>query len=127
MKSFRPKLNKEDAKRKRAARKEQKDFIQETFLQLLDQVNIERPVPEYLFHEQRKWRFDYCWPEQKIVLEVEGGIFIQGRHSRGAGMKEDFDKYNEAAIYGYRIVKVIPTELCSFTTISLLRRILLFN
>ena len=62
-----------------------------------------------------------------IVLEVEGGIFIQGRHSRGAGMKGDFDKYNEAAIIGYRIIKVIPTELCSFKTISLLKRILTTN
>lgn len=121
------KLSKEQKQAKAEANKKAKALIQETFFLLLDQVDISRPHPEYIFHRERLWRCDYCWIEQKIILEVEGGIFIQGRHSRGAGMKADFTKYNEAAIYGYRILKVIPSELCSFNTINLLRRILIFN
>jgi hypothetical protein len=26
---------------------------------------------EYLFHPERKWRIDYCWPEQKLAVEIE--------------------------------------------------------
>lgn len=124
--SLKIKLSKEAKEQKRIANKQAKEFTQETFFLLLDQVNVPRPTPEHVFHNSRKWRFDYCWIDQMVVLEVEGGIFIRGRHSRGAGMKEDMDKYNEAAVLGYRIVKVVPTELCSFNTINLLRRILIF-
>ena len=101
-------------------------LAQLTFFSLLDTAGLERPTPEFMFHPIRRWRCDYCWIDQQIILEVEGGIFTNGRHSRGAGMKEDMNKYNEAAIMGYRIIRVVPTELSSIKTINILRRILLF-
>ena len=106
--------------------KEKNELAKQIFFSLLDSAGLERPITEHAFHTTRKWRFDYCWPQHMIALEVEGGIFTNGRHSRGAGMKEDFNKYNEAAIMGWRIIKVVPTELNSMNTIKMLRRILLF-
>lgn len=68
-------------------------------------------VPEYRFHPTRKWRFDLAWPEKKLALEVQGGIWIQGGHSRGSGMVRDFAKENAAAALGWRILKCQPREL----------------
>lgn len=96
----------------------------ETFFSLLNNVGIKLPTPEYMFNPVRKWRLDYAWPEQRIALEVEGGIFIHGRHSRGAGMEKDFEKYNTAALQGWRIVKCVPKKLCSFETIELLKQLI---
>ena len=42
-------------------------------------------VKEYLFHPTRKWRFDYAIPDHKIALEVEGGVWTGGRHTRPQG------------------------------------------
>ncbi len=66
------------------------------------------PVPEYRFHPKRKWRFDYAWPEQKVALEIEGGIWTLGRHTRGAGFRADMEKYNEAGRAGWRVFRFTP-------------------
>lgn len=60
---------------------------------------------EYRFHPTRKWRFDFCWPEEKIAVEVEGGTWSGGRHTTGAGFKKDCEKYNHAALLGYRVFR----------------------
>lgn len=57
------------------------------------------PWLDYL-HEVRKkakprsrpWRADFCWPAQRIVLEVQGGAFSGGRHTRGVGFSTDMQK-----------------------------------
>ena len=59
------------------------------------QVGVEC-VKEYRFHKTRKWRFDYALPSFKIALEVEGGVWSQGRHTRPKGFLGDIDKYNMA-------------------------------
>lgn len=73
------------------------------------------PLPEYeaTFHPLRKWRFDACWKDLKLAVEVEGGVFIQGRHSRGAGFRNDCEKYAEAAILGWRVIRVLPEHVKS--------------
>ena len=31
---------------------------------------------EYRFHPKRRWRLDMAWPEQRIAVEVHGGIHM---------------------------------------------------
>lgn len=71
------------------------------------------PVPEreHLFHPTRKWRFDYAWPGQKVAVEVEGGIYTQGRHTRGKGYADDMEKYNAAALRGWTLLRYTPARL----------------
>jgi hypothetical protein len=63
------------------------------------------PQREFIFHPTRKWRFDYAWPERMIAIEVEGGVFVGGRHSSGAGMTKDCEKYNYAALLGWKVLR----------------------
>ena len=74
-------------------------------------AGLPEPVPEYRFHPVRRWRFDYAWPLHKFALEVEGGIWTQGRHTRGSGAVADLEKYSEAALAGWRLLYVQPREL----------------
>lgn len=74
-------------------------------------VWIPEPEQEYRFHTQRRWRFDYAWPAHRLALEVEGGIFTGGRHSRGAGMLADIEKYNAAVLAGWRLLRVTPKQV----------------
>lgn len=69
------------------------------------------PVPEYRFDESRRWRFDYAWPEHKIALEIEGGVFTRGRHTRPSGFLKDMEKYNRAAQLGYRVFRCTPNSI----------------
>jgi len=60
---------------------------------------------EYRFTPERRWRFDFAIPELKIAIEIEGGIWTNGRHSRGSGYTKDLEKYNTATALGWRIFR----------------------
>lgn len=46
-----------------------------------------------------------AWPDKKVALECEGGIWIQGRHNRGMGFLKDCEKYNTAVLMGWRVLR----------------------
>jgi hypothetical protein len=76
---------------------------------------------EYKFYKDRNWRFDFAWPEEKLALEVQGGLFSYGRHSRGAALMKEHEKLNYAASVGWRILYTIPSEVCMEDTIDLIK------
>lgn len=82
------------------------------------------PLTEHKFHVTRRWRFDYAWPDYQVALEVEGGVWVGGRHTSGAGFVKDMEKYNEAACMGWRIIRCQPRQLCTMQTVETLRRAL---
>lgn len=83
-------------------------------------------IPEYKFHPKRKWRFDYALPDQMLAIECEGGIWTNGRHTRGKGYKNDMEKYNEAVKLGWRLLRYTPDELVSEETLTNIKNVL-FN
>ncbi|MDH2535701.1 DUF559 domain-containing protein [Acinetobacter baumannii] len=60
---------------------------------------------EYKFHPTRKWRADFLITGTKILIEVEGGIWNGGRHTRGKGYLGDMEKYNSAAMIGFTVLR----------------------
>jgi very-short-patch-repair endonuclease len=66
------------------------------------------PEREFRFHETRRWRFDFAWPDRKLAVEVDGGVWTRGRHTRGAGFERDCEKLNEAVLLGWRVLRVTP-------------------
>lgn len=71
------------------------------------------PVAEHKFHDTRRWRFDLAWPALKLAAEVNGGVFVGGRHSRGAGQMKDYEKLNSAQILGWVVLQVTPRQVVS--------------
>lgn len=82
------------------------------------------PVCEHRFAPPRRWRFDYAWPELLVALEVEGGIWTGGRHTRGAGFLNDINKYNRAALLGWTVVRCTPKTLLAQETIAMMDELL---
>jgi very-short-patch-repair endonuclease len=82
---------------------------------------IEEPTTEYKFHPTRKWRFDFAWPDKLIALEVEGGVWSNGRHTRGSGFVKDMEKYNEAGKLGWRVFRFTPSEMKNNTALLFMR------
>jgi very-short-patch-repair endonuclease len=75
---------------------------------LLDQILItDLPVPvrEHKFHPTRRWRFDLAFLESKLAVEVEGGIWTYGRHNRAISFIKDMEKYNEACLLGWNLLR----------------------
>jgi very-short-patch-repair endonuclease len=94
------------------------EFIQKFFVEM----GLPAPIPEYKFHEERKWRFDYAWPDLRIALEVEGGVWSGGRHTSAAGFVKDMEKYNAAAALGWRVLRCTPENLIRLATVDLIKR-----
>ncbi|WP_151867459.1 hypothetical protein [Acinetobacter soli] len=65
-------------------------------------INFEQ---EYKFHPDRKWRADFFITGTNILIEVEGGIWSGGRHTRGKGFIADMEKYNAAAVMGFKVLR----------------------
>lgn len=72
---------------------------------------------EYRFCD-RRWRFDFAFPPKRIAVEVEGGIYTFGRHNRPTGMIADMEKYNEAAIMGWTVLRFTPQQVKSGEAIN---------
>lgn len=86
------------------------------------QCGLPEPCFEYQFHPVRRWRFDLAWPEQRVAVEVDGGIWIRGGHNRGAQIKKDWEKRNEATAMGWQILFCEPRDLCLDAMVELLKR-----
>ncbi len=72
---------------------------------------------EYKFHAERNWRADFLITGTKILVEVEGGIWSGGRHTRGKGFIADMEKYNAAAILGFKVLRFDTQQVKSGSAI----------
>lgn len=62
-------------------------------------------VAEHRFCK-RMWRFDFAHPKTKVAIEIEGGTWVGGAHSRGAHYRSDCEKYNAATKLGWRVFRL---------------------
>lgn len=81
---------------------------------------------EYTFMPFRRWRFDCAWPPQRVAVEIEGGVYTRGRHTRASGFIEDIEKYNAAASYGWLLFRTTPQILENnpLQTVTPIKRVL---
>jgi len=79
---------------------------------LMAAAGLPEPELEYRFHPTRKWRFDFAWLDHMVAVEYEGGVWAGrgkaggGRHTRPKGFENDCEKYNEAALLGWTVIRV---------------------
>lgn len=101
-----------------------------TLLFQIRATGLPEPESEYRFHPDRRWRFDLAWPAAMVACEVEGGIWMQTDTGRGKGHAHperftgDCEKYSEAAICGWRLIRATPEQVVSGQALSWLRQIL---
>jgi very-short-patch-repair endonuclease len=84
----------------------------ELFLQAWRMLSggMSEPDAEYRFASPRRWRFDFAWDYEKIAVEIEGNAW----HVRGGGkhmQDKDMEKYNMAALMGWRVFRFSPAML----------------
>ena len=66
---------------------------------------------EERFTELRRWRLDFYLPEYRIGIEIDGGVWTNGRHSRGKGFEADCIKANHATMQGIRLLRFSATQI----------------
>lgn len=68
-------------------------------------------VPEHRFAPPRRWKFDFAMIAERIAVEIEGGSWSGGRHTRGDGFLKDMEKYNAAVLLGWRVLRYSPRQM----------------
>ncbi len=79
--------------------------LEDPFAQWLVFKNI-KFVRQFKPFKDRRYACDFYLPDYNVVIEIEGGQWINGRHQRGAGYKNDIEKYNLITLSGYKIVRL---------------------
>ena len=85
---------------------------------------LPEPEREVRFHPTRRWRFDFAWLDKKLAVEIEGGVYNQGRHTRGKGFEGDCIKYAEAALLGWQVVRFSTQQVKAGTAIEYVKKFL---
>lgn len=84
--------------------------------------------PEYKFHDERRWRVDVAllghYRHAPLAIEIEGGVFSRGRHSRGVGMVADMAKYNTLTEMGWRLLRFTPQQVRDGSALAQIERCL---
>ncbi len=99
---------------------------------LSEQLNL-AGIPhetEVMFAKPRRWRWDIAFtgdiwkPEFPLAVEVDGGGWIGGRHSRGGGIENDCEKFSTAVAMGWRVMRVTPKQVKDGRALGWIKRAL---
>mgnify|MGYP003349742837 FL=1 len=62
-------------------------------------------VRNFVFDVKRLWEFDFAWPERRLAVELQGGQWTFGRHTRGGHeYRDELAKHRAAAIQGWLVL-----------------------
>ena len=115
--------------------------LEDRLIHQLRVIGVPEPVREYRFaalhlgvgkglRERlrasglRDWRFDLAWPDHRLAVEVEGGIWVGGRHNRGLGFETDLDKYHDAVRLRWTVYRCGSRLIDSGRAAELIRTLL---
>ena len=78
---------------------------------------------EHHFHDTRKWRFDIAFPAVKLAIEIDGGLFVDGGHSRGRARINDMERDIAANLLGWLVVRMPPEWIRPGTALANIERL----
>lgn len=76
--------------------------LEELFALQVRLAELPSPVREYAAIPGRRYRWDFAWPEQRVLVEINGGTYAHMGHSTGIGIARDYEKNNLAVLAGWR-------------------------
>ena len=90
-------------------------------------AGLPKPETEYRFHPDRKWRADLALMDHRLLIEVDGGVYVKGRHVRGEAFEKDRERDAWAMIAGWRVLRVTPRQVKDGKALGWIQKILLVN
>ena len=76
--------------------------------QLYPNIDLETEVK---LIPKRRFRFDYVHHPSKTAIEVNGGNYIRGRHTRASGLENEYEKIRLAAKLGYQTIIISGSQI----------------
>jgi very-short-patch-repair endonuclease len=81
------------------------------------------PLAEQRLIPGRRFSCDLVWPDARLVVEVQGGVWLRrGGHTGGQAQIDDMEKLNELTLLGWRVLQITPQQVNDGTLARLLTR-----
>lgn len=98
--------------------------LEDHLLRSMRAAGLPEPEREYRFHATRKWRLDFAFVEQRLGVEVEGGIYRGGGHTHVKDLKRDMEKSNALTLAGWRLLRFHGDQVRSGEATDVIRQAL---
>lgn len=82
-------------------------------------------VQNYVFLEHRKFEIDLAWPEYRVGVEVNGGVWSKGAHGRPLAILRDMEKSNLLVLSGWKVLRYTPQEVSVGIALAGLKKLLM--
>lgn len=108
---------------------EEKRTAQDLFLEQCRAHHLPTAVRDYRFAKAstgRQFEADAAFLEFKLIVEIQGGIWMPGggAHSRPMNIERDVEKQQFALVLGWSLLPVTPKDVRKLHAIELTRMVL---
>jgi len=98
--------------------------LEDLFAFQLDSAGLTGYVREYQAIPGRRFRFDFAWRKERLLVEINGGTYSKGAHSTGTGINRDYEKGNLAVLNGWRVLSFDTKMVKSGAALEVVERLL---
>jgi len=98
--------------------------LEELFAFQVKATGLPEPEREAAVIPGRKFRFDFCFREARLLIEINGGTFTKGGHSSGLGLRRDYEKLRLAQDHGWKVYPFDAQAVRSGEAVEVVRRAL---
>lgn len=100
-------------------------LLEATFKIQLNSKGIRDFQRELRFDPERQWRFDFAWPGRMVAVEINGGTeYGKSRHSKGQGLRDEYEKLNNATWQGWMVFVFDAGQVNDWSACEFMERVL---
>lgn len=78
----------------------------------------------YRYVPGRKFEADFAFPDRRLLIEVQGGIYSRAAHGSITGILADNERLNLATLNGWGMFRFTPDQVKDGTAIETIRKAL---
>ncbi len=107
-----------------AAARAEREELEDELAFALEAAGVEAPERQYAYVPDRKFSADFAWPAHRLLVEVQGGVYNRKAHGSVSGILRDIERGNEAALAGWRLLRVTSRMISDGDALELIERAL---
>ena len=79
--------------------------LEDLFASQLNAAGLTGYVREYAAIPGRRFSWDFAFVQERLLVEIQGGVWNGGAHGRPTGITRDMNKLNQAQIHGWKVLQ----------------------
>lgn len=82
-------------------------------------------IQNYVFMKERKFELDFAWPEYRVGVEIQGGVFNSKTGAHGSPLKilRDMEKSNLLVLCGWKVLRYTPQDVSCGIAVAALKQL----